>query len=138
MGFVIDTSVWVRAERNGLTVEAAVEELIERHGDEDLAISVITAGELLHGCWRAADASQRARRQTYVETILANFELLPVDLGVMRVYAEIDANLADLGKRLHTSDLLVACSALVRGDAVVTGNPRHFDRVPGLKVLVLR
>lgn len=33
-----------------------------------------------------------------------------------------------------TSDLLIACTALTRDDAIITGNRRHFDRVPGLTV----
>lgn len=38
------------------------------------------------------------------------------------------------GTRLPTSDLLIACTALSRGDEVVTGNVRHFRKVPGLTV----
>jgi predicted nucleic acid-binding protein len=34
--------------------------------------------------------------------------------------------------RIPTSDLLIASTALLRGDEVVTGNARHFHRVPGL------
>jgi predicted nucleic acid-binding protein len=38
------------------------------------------------------------------------------------------------GQRIATSDLLIASTALSRGDRIVTGNMRHVDRVPGLTV----
>ena len=50
----------------------------------------------------------------------------------MRLFAELDARLSAVAARLPTSDLLIASTALFRGDEVVTGNLRHFRRVPGL------
>ena len=35
---------------------------------------------------------------------------------------------------LPTSDLLIASTALHRDDELVTGNPRHYDRIPDLVV----
>jgi predicted nucleic acid-binding protein len=32
-------------------------------------------------------------------------------------------------------DLLIATAAVVDGAPVVTGNPKHFERVPGLEVV---
>jgi len=114
-----------------------VAELMERWGDPGLALSVMSAGELFHGCWRADTASRRADREEFVETILAAIPVVPVTLAVARVFGEIDARLSAAGQRIPTSDLLIASTALSRGDEVVTGNPRHFDRVPGLAVHVL-
>jgi predicted nucleic acid-binding protein len=97
----------------------------------------MSAGELFHGCWRADSPSRRARREEFVETILSAVPVVSITLPIMRVFGEIDARLSARGERLPTSDLLVACSALYRGDDIVTGNVRHFDRVPGLKVHTL-
>jgi predicted nucleic acid-binding protein len=38
------------------------------------------------------------------------------------------------GKRLPPSDLLIAATALYRGDAIATGNVRHFNRIDELQV----
>lgn len=114
-----------------------IAELLERWGDVGLAMSVMSAGELLHGCWRADTAPRRARREEFVEAILAALPVVPVTLPVVRMFAQIDAELSSRGERLPTSDLLIACSALSRDDEIVTGNRRHFDRVPGLKVRAL-
>lgn len=59
---------------------------------------------------------------------------LTLTLPIMRVFAEIDAHLRAASNRCPISDLLIASTALARGDDLVTGNVRHFDLVPGLTV----
>ncbi|HJP31285.1 MAG TPA: PIN domain-containing protein [Candidatus Latescibacteria bacterium] len=134
MGLLIDSTVLIRAERDRKTPEQLLAELMTRWGDVEVALSAMTAGELLHGCWRADTPARRARREEYVGTILAVVPVVPITLQIARVFGEIDAKLAMGGQRLPTSDLLIACSALARGDDVVTGNMRHFDRIPDLTV----
>lgn len=138
MGLLIDSAALISAERKELSPEELLDELIERWGDVELAISVMSAGELFHGRWRADSPARRAKREEFVESILAAVPVVPITLPVMRVFGEIDAKLSSSGKRLPTSDLLIACTALSRGDEVVTGNRRHFGSVPGLKVHDLR
>lgn len=134
MGLLIDSTLLIRAERNRLTPAELVAEILERWGDVELAISVMSAGELLHGCWRADTVARRARREEFVETVLSTVPVVGVTLPIMRVFAEIDARLRSSGNRLPTSDLLIASTALSRDDDVVTGNARHFGKVPGLTV----
>jgi predicted nucleic acid-binding protein len=100
----------------------------------ELAISAMSAGELLHGCWRVDSPARRARRQEFVEAVLAALPVVALTLPIMRVFAEVDARLCTSGSKLPTSDLLIGATALCRGDEVVTGNPRHFDKIPGLTV----
>jgi predicted nucleic acid-binding protein len=100
----------------------------------ELAISAMSAGELLHGCWRADSPARRARREEFVEAGLGALPVVALTLPIMRVFAEVDARLRASGSKLPTSDLLIGATALCRGDEVVTGNTRHFDKVPGLAV----
>lgn len=132
MGLLIDSTVFIHAERHRRTAEQLVHDIIDRFGDVELAISVMSAGELFHGCWRADTPARRAQREEFVEAILSVIPAIPISLAVMRVFGEIDARLRAGGERLATSDLLIACTALSRGDEIATGNMRHFDRVPGL------
>ncbi|MGH7561562.1 MAG: PIN domain-containing protein [Gemmatimonadales bacterium] len=97
----------------------------------------MSAGELFHGCWRADTPSRRANREEFVESILGVIPVVPVTLEVARVFGELDAKLSTHGRRVRTSDLLIASTALARSDSLITGNRRHFDRVPGLGVHVL-
>ncbi len=134
MGLLIDSTAFIYAERRRQTPEQLVRDLIDRFGDIELAISVMSAGELFHGCWRADTAARRAQREEFVEAVLSAIPTVPISLAVMRVFGEIDARLSAAGERIATSDLLIACTALSRGDHVATSNARHFDRVPGLVV----
>ena len=134
MGLLIDSTAFIHAERRRRTPEQLVQDLIDRFGDIELAISVMSAGELFHGCWRADTAARRAQREEFVEAVLSAIPAVPISLAVMRVFGEIDATLSAAGERIATSDLLIACTALSRGDEIATGNVRRFGRVPGLVV----
>ena len=134
MGLLIDSTACIHAERNRRTPEQLVSEIMERWGDAELWVSVMSAAELFHGYWRADHPSRRARREEFVEALLAAIPVLPVTLATARVVGRIDARLTAEGQRIPTSDLLIAATALSRGDAIVTGDARHFDRVTGLTV----
>ncbi len=80
MGLLIDSSVLVAAERERThlqTVLAGTE-------DESVAISVITASEMLHGIQRARTVGQVGRRQQFVSFVLELFPIIPIDLEVAR------------------------------------------------------
>jgi tRNA(fMet)-specific endonuclease VapC len=62
MATLIDSSVLIAAERGELGLDA----LLARYAEEDVAISAMTASELLHGVHRARTAAQRHRRQAFV------------------------------------------------------------------------
>lgn len=84
MGLLIDSTLLITAERERLTPADLVGGVLERWGDVELAISVISAAELLHGCWRAVSAPRRARREESVEAILAAVPVVDVTLPVAR------------------------------------------------------
>jgi predicted nucleic acid-binding protein len=134
---LIASTVFSHAERQRQTPAELLAELVERWGDPTVGLSVMSAAELFHGCWRADTPSRRAAREEFVETLLAVIPVVPITLAVARVFGEIDARLSAAGRRLPTSDLLIASTALSLGDEIVTGNPRHFARIAGLTVHVL-
>lgn len=130
MAVLIDTSILVDAERRGQRLESAI-------GEEDRAISVVTASELLHGVHRADDEAVRVRRQVFVEHILASLEPIPITTPVARSHARLWAHLEQTGMLIAAHDLWIAATALAHGMALATGNARHFDRVPGLTLVTV-
>lgn len=131
---MVDSTVWTNAERADVPVGDTLRTLMARFNDPDVFVSVISVGELLHGWWRAVNAEVRVRRGVYLENLVATVPVVNVTLPVVRVFGEIDARLATIGKRLPTADMLIASCAVYRRCDIVTGNVRHFQRVPGLKV----
>lgn len=141
MGTVLDTTVFVgleRSDRSGLAsqaIETFAEHLNSRLGeDEDVGIAAITASELLHGVHRA-NSDRRARREAFVEAVLATFPILPFDLLVARVHARLWATLAAAGADVGAHDRIVAATAMAAGWRVATGNTRHFQPIAGLSVV---
>lgn len=93
------------------------------------ATTTITLGELLYGAARRG-SDQLVRRVREVLTLAA--VILPFDAEAAEVYGPLRAELERRGKRLDEPDLRIASIALSRELTLVTGNVRHFKRVPGL------
>jgi tRNA(fMet)-specific endonuclease VapC len=132
VGTLIDTSVFVAAERGRLDLGA----WLSARPDESFAISAITASELLHGVHRAPSGRRREARRAFVEGILATYPVHPFDAEAAVVHAEKWAAMATRGELIGAHDLIIAATALLHGHAVATFNERDFSRVPGLQVTV--
>ena len=94
--------------------------------------SAVVIGELYSGAFRSADASRHL--QNIESRVLPAITVLAYDLPSARVYGSIRARLEVAGKMLADADLQIAATALRHELELVTGNLRHFQRVPGLKV----
>src|SRR5947208_13871753 len=130
MGILIDSSVLIGQERGRLDLESRLAD----RGDEGFFLSVVTASELLHGIHRAGDPAIRARRSAFVESVLARFPVLQIDLATARIHAQIGAGLMASGTLVGPNDLWLAATCIARGLSIATANIEEFNRVPGLRV----
>ena len=97
---------------------------------EDQFVSAITIGELYQGAYGSA---AKDRHLENIETrIIPAVTILPFDVATAKVFGRIRAELYALGKPLEDADLQIAATALYHGLKLVTGNLRHFQRVPEL------
>lgn len=112
-----------------------VSQRLEEHlgAEDEVAIASITASELLHGVHRATE-ERRARREAFVEAVLAAFPSLPFNLLAARTHARLWAGLASTGADIGAHDRIVAATAMSIGWRVGSANTRHFERIPGLTV----
>ncbi|MDE2989993.1 MAG: PIN domain-containing protein [Chloroflexota bacterium] len=95
--------------------------------------SSITLGELLYGARRMGPLADQLLTQ--IETrLLPELPVLPFDAAAARRYGAIRCELEQRGTPIGDADLRIAAIALARGLTVVTGNERHFRRVPDLSV----
>jgi tRNA(fMet)-specific endonuclease VapC len=137
VGTLLDTTVFIDLERAvrrlppASAMADASARLAEQLGpDEEVGIAAITASELLHGVHRATP-QHRARREAFVEAVIAAFPPLPFELLAARAHARIWADLAAAGAH----DRIVAATAIAAGWRIGTANLRHFDRIAGLDVV---
>ena len=95
--------------------------------------SSITLGELIYGAYRLGAGADRLLERLD-ETLPPNLPALPFDGAAARRYGEVRAELEHRGTPLGDADLRIGAIALARGLTVVTGNVRHFQRIPDLLV----
>lgn len=143
MGTLLDTTVFIEFERAArrLNPASAMTEVSARLEEqvgpaEEVGIAAITASELLHGVHRATPG-HRARREAFVEAVLAAFPPVPFDLLAARAHARLWAELASAGLDVGAHDRLVAATAITSGWRVGTANVRHFERITGLDVTTI-
>ena len=68
------------------------------------------------------------------ERVAAKLPTLPFDADAARRYGEVRADLERQGTPIGDADVRIAAIAFARNLIVVTGNVRHFQRVPYLSV----
>lgn len=102
---------------------------------EQFEIAAITVAELWHGVERAS-RPQKARRQQYLEAIVAALPVLAYTEQTAYEHARIWAELEASGKMIGFYDVIVAATALQRGSSLATFNQRHFSQVKGLTLIL--
>ena len=92
--------------------------------------SAITVGELTYGAVRRVRTGLQERIQAFLDGV----PVLSFDSAAARRYGELKAQLEQAGTPLAEPDLRIAAIALENDLVLVTGNERHFARVPGLRL----
>ena len=134
MGLILDSSVLITAERKGETVGQLLKQVFAMAGDQETALSSIALVELAHGIHRANTPQIRARRELFIQELLADVPVYPFTQQVAFLAGQIDGEQQSQGVKIPFQDLLIGTTALYLGYAVVPGNPRHFQMIPNLEV----
>jgi len=66
--------------------------------------------------------------------VLPAVTVVPFDVAVARVFGELRAALEVKGLLLPNAHIQIAATAVYHGLELVTGNVRHFRRIPGLQL----
>lgn len=120
-----DTSVFI-AEESGRRLD------LDRLPNE-IAVSIITIGELRAGVLATADVTIRDRR---LSTLMRALELqpVPIDEAVADAWAHLRVLLRDRRLRMPVNDSWIAATALALGVPIVTQDADYVE-VPGLDVI---
>lgn len=99
---------------------------------EEQFTSAVVVGELYKGAFRSAAVARHL--ENVEKRILPAVTVLSYDAAAARVYGQIRAQLESTGRPLADADLQIAATALHHDLELVTGNVKHFKRVPGLRI----
>jgi predicted nucleic acid-binding protein len=99
--------------------------------NDDVTTTWITAAELQYG---AAKSITPEKNRTLVAAFLATLPILGLDAASAQIFGEAKALLERQGQRLADADLFIGAIAAAHGAVVVTGNRRHYERIPGITI----
>ncbi len=126
--YLLDTNICIYIAKHNPPI---VRERFARHAASELAMSVITLGELRFG----AEKSQSRERAIAVINQLETMMLIaPLTESVGEHYGQIRAALQRSGQIIGNNDLWLAAHARAEGWILVTNNERDFVRVDGLQI----
>jgi predicted nucleic acid-binding protein len=118
LGLVLDASAVIGAERNRQPIPEFIEAILQAHG-----------------IYRAKTAEAGQRRRDYIEALISLIPVHPATNRTAWLVGQIEGQEAAKGNVLRFNDLMTAAAAIEQGYAVLTGNLRHFHRIPGLTVV---
>ncbi|MGE5331564.1 MAG: type II toxin-antitoxin system tRNA(fMet)-specific endonuclease VapC [Nitrospirota bacterium] len=126
--YLLDTNICIYIAKGQ---PVAVRERLARHALQELALSVITVGELRFG---AEKSQARERALSTIEQLVQMIPPDPLPQAAAEHYGDIRATLQKLGLPIGNNDLWLAAHARAEDWILVTNNTREFTRVPGLQV----
>lgn len=97
--------------------------------DEDLFLSVLTAGEIERGATKLPFGPQRDRIEDWLHELLDAYEerLVGIDTDTALRWGDLSARAAARGRTLPVIDALIAASALRAGMRLATRNVSDFE-----------
>ena len=130
MKYMLDTTICIYA------IKHKPPEVIKnflKHNPEDICVSSITYGELMHG----VEKSQAVERNRAAITLfLSSISILPFDNYAAEEYGKVRAELERKGTPIGPMDMLIAGHARSERLILVTNNTREFFRVEDLDLEV--
>lgn len=117
-----DTDIIIELYRNN---EDIISEL-KNIGEENIAISIITAGELIYGALNKIELKQIEEDIKCLDISFIDNETSNVFYNLMLEYS--------LSHKISIPDALIAATAIVQGMELFTLNVRHFKFIKGLKL----
>jgi len=130
MAIIVDADVIIRGERGAFDLPG----WLASRPNDTFELAAVTVAELWHGLERAV-GTHKAKRQQYLQSVVAPLPVIPYTEQTAYEHARIWAALEAAGKMIGYYDVIVAATALERGSEVATFNRRHFTHVKGLTVI---
>ena len=122
---LVDTSIFIARESQRPLDVAKI--------PDEIAVSVITIGELRAGVLATPDVATRSLRLATLTESLA-FDSIPIDERVAEEWARLSVELRDTGQRMPINDSWIAATARAIGVPVVTQDG-DYVQIPGLDII---
>ena len=98
---------------------------------DSVGISFVTVAELYYG---AAKSNQIDHNNQLVAEFLLTINIIQSDIEIARTYGELKARLEKTGLPIADADLFIAATTITKYNKLITGNPRHYERITDLRI----
>jgi tRNA(fMet)-specific endonuclease VapC len=126
--YLLDTNICIYMRKKSFP---AINERVDKLPPGELAMSVITWGELVTGAEKSQQRTQTLANLARLREIVPVLEL---DDQVGDHYGDIRGRLEQAGQPIGVNDNWIAAHARALGLTLITNNTREFAKVSGLTV----
>ena len=126
--YLLDTNIisyWMRGDTKIIAQ-------LKAHSPADMFMSSVTLAEIYYGIEKSP--VKKKERQTKIDLICSQLDLLIFDKAAAIEYAKIRAYLERKGSIISERDVQIASIAKANKKSIITHNIREFNRVPDLRV----
>jgi predicted nucleic acid-binding protein len=129
---MLDTSVCIDLMREtSRKVDGPARSFLARLGRRQLYLSWFSLCELNTGIFLSASVAKEEER---IMSLVDHLTIILPEQGFPGLYGEAAAALIRQGTPVPVMDLLIGISAKLKGLPILTRDPGHFSRIPGLIV----
>ena len=104
LGLILDSSIFIAAERQRKSVKQILEQIQKAHGEIEVGLSAVTVAELTHGIYRAKTDDSRERRRAFVDELIRDVPVHPLTLEAARLAGRIEGEQAACHRAGEASD----------------------------------
>ncbi len=124
---LVDTDVLVDVARGTQATADLLDSATHKHA---LCISTVTEMELIVGCRNKAELSQ-------LDAFLTAYERMPLSPAISDIATDLLRRFR-LSHAVSIPDSLIAATALANDCQLLTGNLKHFQAIPELRLMSYR
>jgi predicted nucleic acid-binding protein len=128
--FIFDTDTYTNVIRK-VPSEALLNRL-KKVPRRDQFTTTITIAEVYYGIMKASNRPRLYK--LFEDVLLPRATILPFDFPAAKKYGEVRSFLEEQGTPLAHADLQIAAITLSMNMTLITGNLKHFQRIPRLAV----
>ncbi|MEK7521188.1 MAG: type II toxin-antitoxin system VapC family toxin [Patescibacteria group bacterium] len=128
MKYFVETSAIINFLKNKENAVSFIESL-----EGELTSSFVCLAELYEGIYRVNNPKELEKGVLLFFTGLG--EVYGLDQDIAKNFGQIRAELKKKGEVIEDIDILIAATCVAQNLTLITYNPKHFQRVSGLKVI---
>lgn len=117
-----DTNILIEFYKNNSSVISDLKEI----GQLNIAISIVTAGELLYGAFNKQELNQILKDIAHLKLLHLNQDIGSIQLQLMADFS--------LSHNLNLPDAMIAATAIYYNYPIFTLNKKDFHYIPGIRL----